>query len=63
MIPIPPQLLLTLGTKVLPQLLGSVGSFAQAAAQKKAMDEAEREAAKAVAAVSYTHLRAHETLS
>jgi hypothetical protein len=49
MIPIPPQLLLTLGTKVLPQLLGSVGSFAQAAAQKKAMDEAEREAAKAVA--------------
>jgi hypothetical protein len=49
MIPIPPQLLLTLGTKVLPQLLGSVGSFATAAMQKKAMDEAEQAAAKAVA--------------
>lgn len=49
MIPIPPQLLLSLGTKVLPQLLGSVGSFATAAIQKKAMDEAEQAAAKAVA--------------
>ena len=49
MIPIPPQLLLTLGTKVLPQLLGSVGSFAQAAFQKKSMDEANAAAAKAVA--------------
>lgn len=49
MIPIPPQFLLSLGTKVLPQLLGSFGSFATAAAQKKAMDEAEQTAAKAVA--------------
>lgn len=49
MIPIPPQLLLALGTKVLPQVLGSVGSFATAAMQKKAMDEAEQAAAKAVA--------------
>jgi hypothetical protein len=49
MIPIPPQLLLSLGTKVLPQLLGSFGSFATAAVQKKAMDEANAAAAKAVA--------------
>jgi hypothetical protein len=49
MIPIPPQFLLALGTKVLPQVLGSVGSFATAAMQKKAMDEAEQAAAKAVA--------------
>lgn len=49
MIPIPPQLLLTLGTKVLPELLGSIGSFATAATQKKAMDEANAAAAKAVA--------------
>lgn len=49
MIPIPPQFLLSLGTKVLPQVLGSVGSFATAAMQKKAMDEANAAAAKAVA--------------
>ena len=49
MIPIPPQLLLALGTKVLPELLGSFGSFATAAVQKKAMDEANAAAAKAVA--------------
>ena len=49
MIPIPPQLLLSLGTKVLPELLGSFGSFATAAVQKKAMDEANAAAAKAVA--------------
>lgn len=49
MIPIPPQFLLSLGTKVLPQVLGSVGSFAQAAMQKNAMDEANAAAAKAVA--------------
>lgn len=49
MIPIPPQLLLSLGTKVLPQVLGAVGSFAQAAMQKKSMDEANAAAAKAVA--------------
>lgn len=49
MIPIPPQFLLSLGTNVLPEVLGSVGSFATAAMQKKAMDEANAAAAKAVA--------------
>ena len=47
MIPVPQ--LLMLGSKVAPYVIGAVGSFAQAAMQKKAMQEAEQEAAKAIA--------------
>lgn len=47
MIPIPQ--LLMIGSKVAPYVVGAVGSFSQAAMQKKAMQEAEQEAAKAIA--------------
>jgi hypothetical protein len=50
MLPIPPQVLIQIGAKVLPQLIGAGMSYAQAAKQKKEMKSAEDEAAKAIAA-------------
>ncbi len=47
MIPVPQMLMLA--GKVAPYVIGAVGSFAQAASQKKLMEEAERDAAKALA--------------
>ena len=47
MIPVP-QMLMIAG-KVAPYLAGAVGSFAEAASQKKLIEEAERDAAKALA--------------
>ena len=49
MLPIPPQVLIQVGAKVLPQLIGAGMSYAQAAKQKKEMKSAEDEAAKAIA--------------
>lgn len=49
MIPIPPQVLIQIGAKVLPQLIGAGMSYAQAARQKKEMKSAEEAAAKALA--------------
>jgi hypothetical protein len=50
MLPIPPQVLIQIGAKVLPQLIGAGMSYSQAAKQKKEMKSAEDEAAKAIAA-------------
>jgi hypothetical protein len=50
MIPIPPQVLIKLGAQILPQVIGAGFSYSQAAAQRKKMEEAESEAAKAIAA-------------
>lgn len=49
MIPIPPQVLIQIGAKVLPQLIGAGMNYAQAAKQKKEMKSAEGAAAKAIA--------------
>lgn len=49
MIPIPPQVLIKIGAKILPQLIGAGMSYAQAAQQKKEMKSAEEAAAKAMA--------------